>query len=329
MKSEKMSIDSQIKIFRILFVSSISLTLIWLMVTLAISSKSRPVKISVWQGIEGHKKVEALDTRNRKHLKSMLRCKDSDLKMEILFRGDHWILQNMISGLRSRKMGCAEAITFVTVADFSYLMHLETLVERWMGPISLALFAPGDDFYATMNAIQYARLCLPISKLVRDYVTFHIYFPSGHLPVDGIPRTPLEALKWPANCSEPYAPYENVRRRDLYWHGLQLGLPINLGRNVARRSINTHYALVADIELYPSKDFIPQFFDMISRNTSLVTSKNRHVFAVPAFDLDHHAMVPDTKEDLMTMYNMGMAMEMHHRSCSYCQLIPEEQKWLE
>lgn len=198
-----------------------------------------------------------------------------------------------------------------------------------MGPISLALFASGDDFYATMNAIQYARLCLPISKLVRDYVTFHIYFPRGHLPVDGIPRTPLEALKWPANCSEPYAPYENVRRRDLYWHWLQLGLPINLGRNVARRSINTHYALVADIELYPSKDFIPQFFDMISRNTSLVTSKNRHVFAVPAFDLDHHAIVPDTKEDLLTMYNMGMAMEMHHRSCSYCQLIPEEEKWLE
>lgn len=130
MTSEKVPRDSQIKIFRILFVSSISLTLIWLLVTLAVSSKSRRVKISVWQGIEGHKEVVVSDTRNRKHLKSILRCKDSDLKMEILFRGDHWILQNMITGLRSRKMGCAEAITFATVADYSYLTHLETLVER-------------------------------------------------------------------------------------------------------------------------------------------------------------------------------------------------------
>lgn len=118
---------------------------------------------------------------------------------------------------------------------------------------------------------------------------------------------PLEALKWPVNCSEPYAAYENVRRRDLHWNWLQLGFPINLGRNVARQSINTHYALVADIELYPSKDFILQFLEIISRNTSLVTAKNCHVFVVAVVYLEHHAMLPDTKEDLMTMYNMGNA----------------------
>lgn len=98
---------------------------------------------------------------------------------------------------------------------------------------------------------------------------------------------------------------------------------------MARKSINTHYDLAPNIELYPSKDFILQFLEIISRNTSLVTAKNCHVFVVAVVDLDHHAMLLDTKEDLMTMYNMGMAMEMHHRSCSYCQLIPEVEKWLE
>lgn len=53
---------------------------------------------------------------------------------------------------------------------------------RWNAPISIALHAPGTDFLPTANAIKYLRDCLPESNLVRQFVTFHIYFSSKHVP---------------------------------------------------------------------------------------------------------------------------------------------------
>lgn len=51
-----------------------------------------------------------------------------------------------------------------------------------MAPISIALHAPGTDFNPTVNSIKFLRDCLPESHLVRQYVTFHIYFSSKHIP---------------------------------------------------------------------------------------------------------------------------------------------------
>jgi hypothetical protein len=54
--------------------------------------------------------------------------------------------------------------------------------SRWNAPISIALHAPGTDFLPTVNAIKYLRDCLPESNLVRQFVTFHIYFSTKHVP---------------------------------------------------------------------------------------------------------------------------------------------------
>ncbi|XP_073821403.1 beta-1,4-glucuronyltransferase 1-like [Musca autumnalis] len=248
--------------------------------------------------------------------------------MELFFRGEYWILQNLFIGHRSRRMGCAESVTFATVADYSYLNHLENIVERWLGPVSVALFAPGHDFNVTINAIQYARHCLPISQLIRDYVSFHIYFPSGHMPAEMVPGSENEALTWPYDCSNVYAPYERVKANKIYRNSANVDFPINVGRNVARKSTNTHFHLAADIELYPSKKFIIKFLQMISQNPMLINNENPHVFAVPAFDLQPHAIIPDNKEELMSQFNMQMAMAIHAPSCSYCHLMPQAEKWL-
>lgn len=58
--------------------------------------------------------------------------------------------------------------------------NLVPLLERWRGPISIALHAPGTDFNATIDSIAYLRDCT--SPLVREYVTFHIYFSTKHVP---------------------------------------------------------------------------------------------------------------------------------------------------
>lgn len=54
---------------------------------------------------------------------------------------------------------------------------------RWQGPVSMALYSPGDDFKPTIDSINYARKCLPQSELVRKFATFHIFFDANkHFP---------------------------------------------------------------------------------------------------------------------------------------------------
>lgn len=77
---------------------------------------------------------------------------------------------------------CYESITYTTHADYTFLDNLIPLLERWMAPISIALHAPGFDFPVTINAIKYLRDCPSEAHLVRQFVTFHIYFSSKHIP---------------------------------------------------------------------------------------------------------------------------------------------------
>ncbi|XP_075149563.1 beta-1,4-glucuronyltransferase 1-like [Haematobia irritans] len=317
--------------------SVVTLTVIILWQIFPLSNEQIPMKIKI-SVLNYKNRVQLSDTRSYEipletslKLKSILGCQDRELdKMELLSQSDCWVLKNLIRGRRSINMGCAESITLTTVGDIWYMKNLEILMTRWLGPISIALFAPGDDFVRTMDSIQYMRHCLPSSELIRDYVTFHIYFPTEDLPLDPMPLDEEEALKWPHDCSTMFAPYEDIKRARFYRYQRNLTLPINVGRNVARSSVNTHFILATDIELYPSLKLIPQFLQMISddEDNFIVESNRRRVFALPVFDLDRNALIPDNKEELMRLYDMKLAMPMHANSCSYCSLIPHQERWL-
>lgn len=79
-----------------------------------------------------------------------------------------------------KRFKCHESITITTNGDFRFLDNIIPLVKRWKGPISVALYAPGDDFYKTLEGIAYLRNCETI--LIKDFVTFHIFFDFLHTP---------------------------------------------------------------------------------------------------------------------------------------------------
>ena len=41
-------------------------------------------------------------------------------------------------------LSCHETITFTTHGEFGFLFNLEAVVDRWQGPISVAIFTPGN-----------------------------------------------------------------------------------------------------------------------------------------------------------------------------------------
>ena len=157
-----------------------------------------------------------------------------------------------IASVNSRFYG-NESVTYTTHSDPTFILaNLIPLAERWQGPISLVIYAPGTDYDLALKAIAHLRTCRPKSYLVRDLVTFHIFseikFSSEYK------KLPRANCNW--NLVEDNA--ETFRKAH------NLTYPINVARNVARESATTHFVLPSDIELYPNPGLISGFLRMLS-----------------------------------------------------------------
>ncbi|XP_037824747.1 LOW QUALITY PROTEIN: beta-1,4-glucuronyltransferase 1-like [Lucilia sericata] len=260
-------------------------------------------------------------------LKNILNCRDTPLHMEKLQYGQYWLIRNYIRGRRSMEMGCGESITYTTNGDYTFMENLPTVVKRWSGPVSFAIYAPGDDYDATMDSILYVLNCLPESEIIRDYVTFHIYFPKDHLP-RFIAKNEDEALQWPYDC-ELQAPYLNVNRSEMYKTIKNLTYPINVGRNIARKTVNTYFIFACDIELYPSLGLVDKFLEMVVNNpVAILKGDKPKVFVLPVFEVQKNATLPDNKKELKEMLNNSMAVPFHKFVCSNCHLVPKQKEWV-
>lgn len=111
-------------------------------------------------------------------VKKLTKCLDKPLLFQGWQRGDYWVLYNYVQAKRQFK--CHESITYTTHADYSLMGNLVPLLKRWQGPLSIALYAPGTDFKNTLDSIGYLRDCT--DSLVKEFVTFHVYFGRKHVP---------------------------------------------------------------------------------------------------------------------------------------------------
>jgi hypothetical protein len=235
------------------------------------------------------------DNRTVSKLEDVVRCQDRSPDPRTAQRSDFWVLYNYVPA--SRKFRCHESVTYTTHADYTFLDNLAPLLQRWQGPVSLAMHAPGTDFAPTLEAIRYARDCL--SPLISEFVTFHVFFGTRHVPKQVPPASSV--LKESANCSAP-APWANITSAALYKTKAKILYPVNIGRNVARESAVTHYILPSDIELYPSPGLIHNFLDMISRKDPPLLHSNPKVFPLPIFELEKGVELPANKTQLVSLH---------------------------
>nr|XP_014086254.1 beta-1,4-glucuronyltransferase 1 [Bactrocera oleae]XP_036226933.1 beta-1,4-glucuronyltransferase 1 [Bactrocera oleae]XP_036226934.1 beta-1,4-glucuronyltransferase 1 [Bactrocera oleae]XP_036226935.1 beta-1,4-glucuronyltransferase 1 [Bactrocera oleae] len=260
-------------------------------------------------------------------LKKLLKCNDRQLRLEKLQYGNYWLLRNYIRGTISTSVGCADTITLTTNGDYTFFDSLPFLTERWQAPISFAIFSPGYDFNATLSSIQFVRNCLRESQYIRDYVTFHIYFPPTDMP-EYAPLTEKEALLWPYDC-EAVPPYMDVDRSTMYKTEHNMTYPINVGRNIARKSVNTYFIFASDIELYPIPDLPRLFLEMVERNRSVyLDNKELRVFTIPVFEVTKDSQVPETKTQLVEMLRSHKAIPFHSKICKNCHLVPKHNEWV-
>lgn len=105
--------------------------------------------------------------------------------------------------------------------------------------------------------------------------------------------------------------------------------PVNVGRNVARESVQTHYVFPSDIELYPSPNIIPSFLKLIAENKGPLLSKNPKVFPLSIFEVAADQTVPNNKTVLAQMLRNGSAILFHKHLCPDCHNVPKSKQWLD
>ncbi|XP_063239581.1 beta-1,4-glucuronyltransferase 1-like [Bacillus rossius redtenbacheri] len=269
---------------------------------------------------DGVEEEEEATRRRSRRLKELVECFDAPAGFKVAQRGAYWVLLNYVPAAR-RRLRCHEGVTFTTHCDHTYLGNLAALVDRWRAPVSLALYAPGDDFPAACDAVVYARSCL--SPLVAEFVTFHVFFDSGQLP--GAVPSPEDMLSRAANCSAP-APWEETaethRRRG------EIPYPVNVARNVAREASSTHFVLAADVELYPSPGLADGFLDLVLRRGGHSSSPSGpEVFPLALFELQEGAALPGSKTELLAMLSNGSAAPFHEKLCHDCHNLPNARRW--
>jgi beta-1,4-glucuronyltransferase 1 len=192
--------------------------------------------------------------------RDVLDCINGDFSSKSYAHGNYWILKNFIKG--SVYFKCHSSITYTTHTDVTYLSNVIPLLKRWQGPLSVAVYAPGDDFNATLHSIFYLRNCNKYSRLVRKYTTFHLFFEEQY-SFAKVPES--ENMKMTCESAREFFRYPVEKT---FKHKRNLAYPINVGRNLARNASLTHFILASDIELYPNPGFIFNFLTMMARNSS-------------------------------------------------------------
>ncbi|XP_066251108.1 beta-1,4-glucuronyltransferase 1-like isoform X2 [Euwallacea similis] len=251
-------------------------------------------------------------------------CDNVDRTKRLAQRGLFYVIYNFVRA--EKEFGCTDSITLSAPGDFRFLDNVIPLVDRWQGPISIALYAPGYDFYTTLDSIAYLRNCQ--SYLIRDLVTFHIVFDQQYTPKQRTNGTILlDSYKDYYNCSTP-PPWKNVLDEDLFKTEKKLLYPINVVRNVAKLASTTYFIFPSDIELYPSRKFIPKFLQFVKDNIDLFNNKDRNVFALPIFEILEDQVVPENKNALIDMLEKETAIIFHQSVCPECHTVIDSDIWV-
>ncbi|KAM6435303.1 beta-1,4-glucuronyltransferase 1 [Liasis olivaceus] len=215
-------------------------------------------------------------------------------------------------------------VVLVTHTSLGNLHHAQQLVERWRGPVSVALFAPGLDDVRLATAMVYALavLCAPVRQLLRLHLVCHAdqmaAFPEQEREDGEFSR--LQA------CGDVFAKLAQLGagRRNYAMDAANASYPNNLLRNVAREAAGRHWVLVVDMDMVPSEGLREDFLAL----PKATDEGTPWVFVVPAFEIRHTRRIPATKAELVQLYQVGEIRPFYEELCPRCQAPTNFSHWL-
>lgn len=212
------------------------------------------------------------------------------------------------------------SVCLATQSSVEKLGSLPQVAHHWIGPMSVALFAAGDEEFALLQGyVKYLRRCfVPIS----ERVAFHVLFPGSRMPSNSSAAPRTEGL----DCLRP----EKELARLLKWRSAELKswrmrnpYPQNVLRNLARKNCHTDYVFLLDVDVIPSRD-LAQGLDAFLRRSPRCP---RCAYVVPTYEIDNRAHFPKNKPDLIRLVRKGLAQPFHHKIFIYNQYATNFSRW--
>ncbi|KAM9833814.1 beta-1,4-glucuronyltransferase 1 [Syngnathus typhle] len=233
--------------------------------------------------------------------------------------GQYRVYKNMVQSDFANKPA-SNVLTLATHTSINNLHHLEDLVERWRNPLSVAIFAHGQDVkFATALVYALGVLCPRLQALV----DFHLVCLSGETA--SFPEEDHHHFAGLGDCAAVFARLQ--AHRDKYKNyaiGADVSYPNNLLRNVARGGTEASYVLVIDIDMMPAADLHRQFLEMIAGRRP----DPDQVFVLPAFEIRHTRKIPATKAELVRLYQVGEVRPFYEELCPRCQAPSNYSQWV-
>ena len=218
--------------------------------------------------------------------------------------GEYVLVQNLVTP--SSKLEFHD-LSLVTQCSMVYLHYLIDLANAWKGPLSVAVFAQGNEFPRVIQMIASLRRCSPA---IAANASFHLVAPVS-VDFQQVPALSGQSIP----CADLRLPNGNLTS---YNHPVPY--PNNLLRNVARSSVRAQYFLVLDIDLMPSAGLQEQFI-AFAKKRGLFGGKEKTVYVVPAFEADDHVPLPvKNKGELLTWWKHGLVRPFYSKVCWKCQV---------
>ncbi|XP_069509572.1 beta-1,4-glucuronyltransferase 1 [Ambystoma mexicanum] len=218
-----------------------------------------------------------------------------------------------------------EDLVLATHTTLNNLHHLQELLARWRGPVSVALFAPSPEEvrFTTMMIYVLSTLCAPVNELV----SFHLVCHSGDLAIfpELADRGEFARLK---SCDDVFRKLADtgIKLRN-YDIGANASYPNNLLRNVARGVAGSHYVLVIDVDMLPSEGLRLAFLSLMAGRPSIPEGEHT-VYVVPSFEIRHTRRIPGAKAELLQLYQVGEIRPFYEELCQRCQAPTNYSQWL-
>ncbi|TNN46709.1 Beta-1,4-glucuronyltransferase 1 [Liparis tanakae] len=219
-------------------------------------------------------------------------------------------------------------LALATHTTINNLHHLDSLLARWHSPLSVAIFAHGQDVkFATALAYALSFFCPQIQSLV----DFHLVCLSGEMA--SFPEQDREHFAGLEDCASVFSRLETHRDKyKNYAISGNVSYPNNLLRNVARGGTETAYVLVIDIDMMPSADLHQQFLAMMmarrKRRRGAREPGAGEVFVLPAFEIRHARKMPANKAELVQLYQVGEVRPFYEELCPRCQAPTNYSQWV-
>lgn len=235
--------------------------------------------------------------------------------------GQYRVYKNLIKSEVSGEPG-PHLLSLATHTTINNLHHLDSLLERWRSPLSVAVFAHGQDVKVATALLYALSVFCP---QVRALVDFHLICLSGETA--SFPEKDREHFAGLDDCASVFSRLEMHRdeqQQKNYDMSGNVSYPNNLLRNVARGGTESSYILVLDMDMVPSADLHRQFEDMVASGKLA----GDEVFVLPAFEIRHARKIPATKAELVQLYQVGEVRPFYEELCPRCQAPTDYSQWV-